>query len=276
MTHPDTIEAAPLPFGAAARGDTGIVFRIKKYAIHDGPGIRTTVFLKGCPLRCAWCHNPEGIGSVVSPPTAVGDVRLAGRRMTVAQVVAAVAKDTLFYDQSGGGVTLSGGEPMAQPEFTATLLRACRRQGIHTILDTSGYAAPEVLQAVLKWVDEILFDLKLMDDTRHRRYTGVSNRRILSNLDELAAEGPPVQIRFPLVPGVTDTEDNLKAVVGYLAARPRLTRIALLPYHHTAAAKYRRLGMENRLIGVRPPDPGQVAAVRAGFESAGLTVAIGG
>ncbi len=194
----------------------GIVFRIKKYAIHDGPGIRTTVFLKGCPLACWWCHNPEGQSMEPQPiaPARGGDgagdpVRgeTVGRRMTVAEVIAQVSRDLIFYDESGGGATFSGGEPLMQPEFLAALLDGCRRERVHTAVDTSGYAPGGVFNAIAARADLLLFDLKLMDDAEHRACTGVSNRPILENLAAAARDGRPLRIRFPVIPGISGGVD---------------------------------------------------------------------
>ncbi|MBD3226410.1 MAG: radical SAM protein, partial [Caldithrix sp.] len=181
----------------------GIVFDLKKYAIHDGPGIRTTVFLKGCPLDCWWCHNPE---SRASQPESQGDFRqrravdllyteegLIGKELTVAQVLSEVQKDQVFYEESGGGVTFSGGEPLIQAKFLKALLEAHQKAGLHTAVDTSGYAPYETFAGINANVDLYLYDLKLMDDTLHQKYIGVSNRLILQNLKKLIAAGQPVR-----------------------------------------------------------------------------------
>ena len=164
----------------------GTIFRIKKYALHDGPGIRTTVFFKGCPLSCRWCHNPEGIDprpQTMSRRTSSGETdETVGRVIGVDALVKVIEKDVLFYDESGGGVTFSGGEPLGQPHFLEALLAACNRLEIHATLDTSGFAPVDVIDRVLSRLQLVLFDLKIMDAERHRRHTGVSNRIILENL----------------------------------------------------------------------------------------------
>ena len=262
---------------------TGTIFRIKKYALHDGPGIRTTVFLKGCPLSCWWCHNPEGQSRRPEPMAAKSgagpdgaEAETIGRQVTVAEVVGEIEKDRIFYDTSGGGATFSGGEPLSQPDFLHALLQACREREIHTAVDTSGCAPAETLGALLNLVDLWLFDLKILDDMAHKRYTGVSNRAIIENLRRIAAGGGNVVLRFALVPGITDDGDNLEGLVRLAQSLEALTRVDLLPYHAAAAGKYRRLGKENRLRGLRPPSAQRVAAVQNFLSSRGLQVQVGG
>lgn len=276
---------------------TGTIFDIKKFSIHDGPGIRTTVFFKGCPLHCAWCHNPESqtfrpeltfrpercIGCraclaacAKNAITRNGDgVRtdavqcilcgacvevcyaeareVVGRDMTTAQAMAEIERDVAFYDQSGGGVTFSGGEPLAQSEFLLALLRACREKKIHTALDTCGYASWKTLNRVRPWVDLFLYDLKLMDDARHRALTGVSNAPILRNLTRLSRQGHQIVIRVPIIPEINDDAENLRQMAAALARLPHRHPVNLLPYHPTAAHKYERLHKPYRLSHVRPP-----------------------
>ena len=275
----------------------GIIFDVKQFSIHDGPGIRTTVFLKGCPLSCWWCHNPEGqamkpelilrpercIGcgaclevcehNAISQDgerivtdrercTACGDCvqvcyaearELVGRAVTVAEVMDEIERDTAFYDQSGGGVTFSGGEPLAQPEFLRDLLRACQAQGLHTTLDTCGFAPWEALDDVRQYVDLFLYDLKLMDNARHRAFTGVSNRPILENLRRLSRTGHSIVLRVPVIPGINDDEENLRAMGAFAADLPHLERVDLLPYHRIGRDKYRRLGKPCPMPETEPP-----------------------
>lgn len=292
---------------------TGIVFDLRRYSVQDGPGIRTTVFLKGCPLRCAWCHNPEsqafkpqlllrpnrciGCGACVTtcPTQAIVDPlntdrercqscgscvaacyaegrQISGQKMVVREVVAAVERDRVFYEQSGGGVTFSGGEPLAQPQFLGALLRACKSRGLHTTLDTSGFATWAVLDELRENVDFFLYDLKGMDDERHRRYTGVSNRLILENLRRLVEHGHPILVRIPVVPGVNDDEENLCRSGEFLASLPTPPPVELLAYHEIAAAKYAGLGMTPPMAGIRPPGAEELEKIAGRLGEFGLQV----
>jgi pyruvate formate lyase activating enzyme len=256
----------------------GTIFDIKRFAIHDGPGIRTTVFLKGCPLDCWWCHNPEG--RQAGPETVGGtaeseDLVDVGREMTVAEVMDEVAKDILFYDESGGGVTFSGGEPLWQADFLVALLTDCRRRGVHTTLDTTGYGAPQTIARVAPLADLFLYDLKLMDDNDHRTYTGVSNAGILKNLRTIVAAGRRVVIRFPVIPGINEGPDNLKRVAAFLEDL-NLKRIDLLPYHRIHRRKYARLGCTERLKDLAPPGADTIERLAAYFRTRDFTVGVGG
>lgn len=299
----------------------GMVFDIKKFAVHDGPGIRTTVFLKGCPLRCAWCHNPEGVpvapgimvfasrcvkgcrdclaacpsgalkkvhdviildrgccdgcGAcvVVCPAEALQSI---GRTVSVAEVVEEVARDIPFYRSSGGGVTFSGGEPLAQPQFLRELLLACRAQGIHTAVDTSGHAPFSCFEKLLPLVDLFLYDLKIIDGKRHKSLTGADNRLILGNLRKLSRLRVPLAIRVPLVPGVNDKESDLRALAEFCAALPNRHPLHILPYHRGHAAKRQRLGLDAVLPASAPPSAGLQEKARSIFRQHGSTVIIGG
>lgn len=294
-------------------GSTGTVFDIRRFSVHDGPGIRTTVFLKGCPLRCGWCHNPEGLSAAAEviwraercvrcgacvAACAEGALRwegdtsvldaarcslcgdcaeacyadareVLGRSMTADAVLAIAERDRVFYEQSGGGITVSGGEPLAQPAFLADLLDRCRARGLHTALDTCGEAAWEDLDRVRGVVDLFLYDLKLVDDVRHRRATGVSNTRILANLAALARHGHAIVLRLPLVPGVTDDDRNVGAV-GALAAELGIRHVAVLPFHALGAAKYARLGRGYLLPHAVPPPDERVTEVLGALRHFGL------
>lgn len=288
---------------------TGTVFDIRRYSIHDGPGIRTVVFLKGCPLHCWWCHNPESqsfepemivranrcirCGACVEacPEDAItwvdgpvtdwdrcercgicadacfADAReRIGREMTVDDVLAEASRDVAFYDESGGGVTLSGGEPLAQPEFTLALLQACRAREIHTALDTCGFAAWNVLDQVRPYVDLFLYDLKLMDDVRHRAVTGAPVGPILANLRALSELGHAIRLRVPVIPGVNDDDESMGQIAAFAASLPRLDGIDLLPYHTTAADKYARMNKPYQLAGARPLSEERIAEIGGIFE----------
>jgi pyruvate formate lyase activating enzyme len=300
--------------------ETGVVFDIKRYSIHDGPGIRTTVFLKGCPLACQWCHNPESqapgreqifresrcirCGACVAAcpegaiawdgdgPRTSGEKcslcgacviactsearEIVGREMTVAQVMDEIRRDVAFYDESGGGVTFSGGEPLMQPAFLLALLRACQEEEIHTALDTCGQAPWETLDAIRGNVDLFLYDLKLLDEVRHRAFTGASNALILSNLRALSQREEKIILRVPVIPGVNDDEESSRQIGVFAAGLPRLRQVDLLPYHQTAMDKYERLGRAYALAGAWPPSAERMAAIASILQSFGLRVKIGG
>jgi pyruvate formate lyase activating enzyme len=279
---------------------TGFLFDLQRTSLHDGPGIRTAVFFKGCPLRCLWCHNPESQarGREISFRPEVcaacgecvvacehgahhlrtatsGDVGLhefdrskcercgkcveaclyealkaSGEERTVESVLAEVRRDRAFYEQSGGGMTLTGGEPLLQLEFTLALLEAARAEGIHTCLETCGWASRRAFEQVLPLVDLFLFDYKATDPEAHRRLTGVSNERILENLDFLYRQGAAIRLRCPLVAGVNDTPEHLAGIAALDRRYPRLEGIDLLAYHNTGNAKYERYAIANPLPGV--------------------------
>ncbi len=298
----------------------GRVFNIQRYSLHDGPGVRTTVFLKGCPLSCLWCHNPEGIsqrpelvfresrctrcgdclgvcltgalsssGSLIAiddrrcdrcgrceEACAPGALEIAGKEMTVPQVMEEIERDAVFYDQSGGGATFSGGEPLLQPAFLRGLLQACRDHEISTALDTTGYASPEVIRGVAPLVNLFLFDLKLVDERRHRLLTGVENRPILRNLRDLAAAGHTVVVRVPVIPEINDDEENLLAIGEVARSLHSRQRVDVLPYHNIAAEKYRRIRREYRLLETKPPSMERMSRVAATLEGLGLEVRVGG
>ena len=296
----------------------GLVFNIMRFSVHDGPGIRTTVFLKGCPLRCWWCHNPEGLlplpeviyfedrcircgdciracpeeairlkGRVIDDPSlckrcgecteacSTGARQMAGRWMSVPDVVAEAVKDEVFFDESGGGVTISGGEPLMQAAFVGQLLAAFRAYGIHTALDTCGLAEPDVVRRVSERVDLFLYDLKLMDCEKHQRVTGVKNNLILDNLRTLAEIGSKVIVRVPIIPGVNDEDSDIAAMSLFLN-RVGLRHIDLLPYHRIGRDKYDRLHLRYRVEGITPPTPERIEAIAARLTQDGFSVHVGG
>jgi pyruvate formate lyase activating enzyme len=279
----------------------GIIFDLKRYAIHDGPGIRTAVFLKGCPLECWWCHNPEGQQAeaqlifrenrckasktclIVCPREAIswegksitnwekcdncgecaevcyaGAREIIGREITVEQLMAEIERDIPFYDQSGGGVTFTGGEPMQQITFLEGALIACKEMQIHTTVDTCGYSSWENFQAILPLVDLFLYDVKLMDADKHLLYTSAPNKLILENLKKLSGEEANIIVRVPLIPGINDDEENLECCASFLNSLPRLRGIELMPYHEIGIAKYQALGKTYRLERITPPKEDQV------------------
>ena len=219
---------------------TGVVFDIRELTIHDGPGLRTTVFLKGCPLRCAWCHNPEGMALAPQLLRGPNGTRWAGREMAAADLATLLNRQApLLVD---GGLSFSGGEPLMQAAFLAEVLD--RLEGLHTVLGTSGWAPESDFRMVAGRCDLVLFDLKLMDPEAHLRWTGSDNRVIQRNLDVLADLGTPFILRVPLVPGVTDTDQNLGAIARRARALPGPPRIELLPYNAAAGGKYAACGLD--------------------------------
>jgi len=219
----------------------GWLFDIKEFAVHDGPGIRLTLFLKGCPLRCQWCHNPEGIDPHPQTMTGPAGTRVVGRRFTPGEVASIINVQADILRANEGGVTFSGGEPLHQAAFVAAVID--RLDDVHVLLDTSGFASEADFRLVAGRCDLIYFDLKLMDDARHRAYTGAGNACILANLRVLAGMGVPYVVRVPLVPGVTDTPDNLRRIAAAVQGLPGLERVELLPYNRAAGGKYRAAGM---------------------------------
>lgn len=269
---------------------TGMIFDIKRYAINDGPGIRTAVFFKGCPLDCWWCHNPEGKSAQpqlmfrenrckatkeclqVCPYAAIswrsgsitdwancdscgkcaeacytGARELVGYPISCDQLMMEIQRDVPFYDQSGGGVTFTGGEPLFQQRFLMHALLACKEKHIHTVVDTCGYASWASFKSLLPLVDLFLYDIKLMDKEKHIRYTSVSNGLIISNLRKLSGAGVHIIVRIPLIPGINDDEQNLEQCAALLEGLPQLDGVALMPYHEIGLAKYKGLGMDYRL-----------------------------
>ena len=298
---------------------TGTVFNVQRASFHDGPGIRTTVFLKGCPLHCPWCHNPEGVaaapeflvsearclhcgscieacprpGGPLPAGSALGSAgcaacgrctqacptgarEIAGRTWSVGGVLGEVLRDRLTYDESGGGVTFSGGEPLAQAEFLLGCLDACRNDGLHTAVDTCGFAGSAVIEEVAEQTDLLLWDLKVLDPDRHLALTGAPLQPILENLAVAAGSGTPIWLRIPVIPGVNDDEGTMHAAARLASATPAVKRVSLLPYHRTASGKRVRLGREDPLSGTAPPSEERMQGLAAFFEGTGIKTTIGG
>lgn len=221
---------------------SGTVFDIREFTVHDGPGFRTTVFLKGCPLRCSWCHNPEGMSPHPETMQSRSGKRVVGKAYTSAQLAAILNRQAKILTDAGGGVTFSGGEPLSQAAFLAETIG--RLSGLHVLLDTSGYANEADFRLVAEKCDLVYFDLKLVDREEHLRHTRVENAPILRNLKSLSTMGVPFVIRAPLIPGLTDTEQNLEAIAQTAAPLPGLVRVDLLPYNFAAGGKYASVGKQ--------------------------------
>lgn len=299
---------------------SGIIFDIKRYAVHDGPGIRTTVFFKGCPLRCAWCHNPEGQSSKpeilikssrclkecqecvshceqmaiskkkgsVSVDKKKCDgcgkciefcttqaIELVGREVSAQQAMAEIEKDQIFHDESGGGVTFSGGEPLLQADFLNEILSQCQVRGIHTTLDTSGHAPFKVLEKLMGTIDLFLYDLKIMDDQKHRKFTGASNKIILGNLKKLAKKNKNIIIRFPVIPRINDDSQNIQQTAQFILSLQNISQVSLLPYHSLGKDKYLRLDKADSLPSFDQPLKARMEEIKKTFENYGFRVKIG-
>lgn len=299
---------------------TGLIFDIKKFSIHDGPGIRTTIFLKGCPLHCSWCHNPEGISPhieihfwekrciacyecadacdtgalkfidgkrvhssslclgcgacVQACPTEATE--MVGTEISVPDLIKEIRKDIIYYDQSGGGVTFSGGEPLLQVDFLEQVLKTCQDLGIHTAIDTAGYVPSDSLTRVLPFTDLFLFDIKIIDSEKHFHFTGVQNHRILKNLTMLVKNRVKIILRFPIVPGINDDDENIHQIGLLITQLGTIDRLDILPYHRTAIEKHRRMGKHYTLENLRPPTEERMVEIAWLLESYGCQVHIGG
>jgi pyruvate formate lyase activating enzyme len=297
----------------------GTVINIQKYSIHDGPGIRTTVFFKGCPLSCWWCHNPESqsvkheimffeerctnCGTCVKrcPQNAI-EVKgnyptvdenkctlcgkctdfctrnareYVGKDMTLQELMEEIIKDEVFYDESGGGVTFSGGEPLVHADFLNEVLKKCKARGIHTAVDTSGYASWDSIEKIADKVDLFLYDLKLMNNGKHIKYMNVENVLILENLKKLSNKGCNIFIRMPIIAGVNDDDEHIDEVVKFLS-NLNILQVNLLPYHKMGMDKYRRLKIDYKLFGMEKPSSERLGEIEDKFRKTGIKVKMGG
>jgi pyruvate formate lyase activating enzyme len=297
-----------------------MIFDVRKYSIHDGPGIRTTVFFKGCPLSCWWCHNPEGQDSrpelVYRKSRCIGcgecvksckrgaisllsgyisvdradclvcgncsnacssdALSIAGKLMSVKEVLEEIEKDQAFYEESGGGVTFSGGEPLMQPDFLNALLKECAERAIHTTMDTCGHARYEIIRRIRGKVDLFLYDLKTLDSRKHRKYAGVSNQQILRNLKKLAENGSQIVISFPIIPGINDDDKNVTRTAEFVGSLPNIQQVNLLPYHRAGIEKYKSLGKPYKLDKIQPPSNKKIESIKEKIEAFGIKAAVGG
>jgi pyruvate formate lyase activating enzyme len=266
---------------------SGYIFNLKKYAIHDGPGIRTTIFFQGCPMQCWWCHNPESQESLPGEKVSFDQrhcLRPFSRplpyrtvwQVTAEELITEIKKDLIFYEESGGGVTFSGGEPLLQFEFLKDLLKSCKKENLHTAVDTAGYAPGKFFQEIHTQVDLFLFDLKFIADQPHRQYTGVSNQIILENLEGLIETRQNIIIRIPLIPNITDTAENLEQIAVYLNKFPDIRRIDLLPYNPMGEQKYKKLKKNQKVANLKHQTKKELEHMKTIFQSRKFEVTIGG
>ena len=255
----------------------GRIFDIQKYSVHDGPGIRTIVFLKGCVLRCRWCCNPESQEYRIQNMKVLGEDKVIGRDVTVREMIEEVEKDRAYYYRSGGGITLSGGECMCQADFSRDLLRAAKERGINTAVESMACAPWEKIEQVLPYLDVYLMDIKHMDPEKHKEYTGVGNEQILKNIIHINQNlHVPVWVRVPTIPGHNDSDENIDAVARFVSENlTKDTRVCLLPYHRLGESKNESLGHEMDW-SIEIPSDEHMNHLKEIVESYGITTQIGG
>lgn len=256
----------------------GRIFDIQRYSIHDGTGIRTICFLKGCVLRCKWCCNPESQEYAIQEMTVRGKKKIIGRDVTVEEVMETVEKDRPYYNRSGGGLTLSGGESLCQPDFARDLLHAAKSAGINTAMESMGCAGWETVEQLLPYLDHYLMDIKHMDSAKHKEFTGKGNELMLENAKKIAAfEGTRLSIRVPVIPTFNDTPEEIRAIAAFAHRLPGVEDIYLLPYHRLGQDKYEGLGRKYELSDILPPEPEHMQMLKKVVEdSTGLRCQIGG
>lgn len=257
---------------------TGRIFDIQRYSIHDGPGIRTIVFLKGCVLRCRWCCNPESQEYEIQTMTVDGKPKTIGRDVTVAEVMEVVERDRGYYRRSGGGLTLSGGESLCQPQFAKALLTAAKERGLHTAMESMGCAPYEVIETILPCLDEYLMDIKHTNPAKHREFTGRSNELMLENARRIAASGQTnLIIRVPVIPTFNATPEEIADIARFADKLPGVHYIHLLPYHRLGQDKYAGLGREYRMGDILPPEQEHMLMLKKTVENVSrLECRIGG
>lgn len=254
----------------------GRIFNIQRFSIHDGPGIRTIVFLKGCYMRCAWCCNPESQRYEIETLIEGGKEKTVGKDVTVAELMPEILSDMPYYRRSGGGVTLSGGEVLAQADFARDLLRACREAGLHTAIETAASLPYSEIEKLLPYLNLVLMDVKHMDPAVHKEYTGISNERILENARTIAESGVELIIRTPVIPGVNDNDRDIRAISAFAASLPGVREHHLLPYHRLGSDKYDGLGRKYSLSEIQPPSRERMEHLLSVAEESGLKCQIGG
>lgn len=255
---------------------SGRIFDIQKYSIHDGPGIRTIIFLKGCALRCRWCCNPESQEFDIQEMKFGDGVKIVGKDVTVGEVMEEIKKDMPYYRRSGGGVTLSGGESLLQPDFAIALLTACHEAGINTAIETTGIAKFEIIEKYLPHLDYILMDIKHINSAKHKEFTTQPNERILENAKKIAQSGANLTIRVPVIPGFNDTEKEIADIAAFASSLPGVKELHLLPYHRMGEDKYAALGRKYLLAGIKPLEDSHMERLLKTAEKCGLKCQIGG
>ena len=254
----------------------GRIFNIQRFSIHDGPGIRTIVFFKGCFMRCAWCCNPESQSYDIQIMQENGKAKTVGKDVTVEEIMPELLADENYYRRSGGGITLSGGEILGQPDFARDLLRACQENGLHTAVESTANAPYENIEKILPYLDLFLMDIKHMDSAKHKEFTAAGNERILENAKRLAKSGVELIIRTPVVPGFNDTAEEIRAISRFAASLPGVKEHHLLPYHRLGQDKSGGLGRKYSLTNIEPPTKERMEYLLSVAEESGLKCQIGG
>ena len=254
----------------------GRIFNIQRFSIHDGPGIRTIVFFKGCYMRCAWCCNPESQEYEIQTLVEKGKEKIVGKDVTVGELIPELLADINYFRRSGGGVTLSGGEILGQHKFAAALLKACKENGLHTAVESTGFASFDKIEAILPHLDLYLMDIKHMDSAKHKEYTSAPNELILENARKIAKSGVELIIRTPVVPGFNDTAEEIRAISKFAASLPGVKEHHLLPYHRLGQDKYAGLNRNYSLKEITPPTKEKMEYLLSVAEESGLKCQIGG
>ena len=254
----------------------GRIFDIQRYSIHDGPGIRTIVFLKGCPLRCRWCCNPEGQRREIETMTVNGKPKVEGEDITVEELLPRIITDEFYYRRSGGVVTLSGGECLMQPDFAPHLLHGCRDLGYNTAIETTGFQKWEIIEKYLPYLDYVLMDIKHMDSAKHKEYTGVPNELINENARKFAQSGVDLTIRVPVIPTFNNTPEEIRDIAEFAATLPGVKHLHLLPYHRLGQGKYEGLGREYTMRDIEPMSKDYMEMLLREAKKSGLICQIGG
>ena len=254
----------------------GRIFDIQRFSVHDGPGIRTIVFLKGCRLRCRWCCNPESQSYEIEQMELSGKVKTVGRDVTAGEIISEVERDTIYYKRSGGGLTLSGGESLTQPDFAEALLALAHSHSINTAMESTGFADFSVISRILPHLDLYLMDIKHMDSEKHKAFTGQYNDKILENAQRIARSPVKLIIRTPVIPTFNDTEEEIRAIAKFAASLPGVEEMHLLPYHRIGTDKYKGLGREYTLSHIEPPSQEHMNKLLEVVNSCGLRGQIGG